>query len=209
MTDLPGLPPDAFTKADPSPDDLFYAMARLVTHIDDHAIAAVTALYRDVFPPGGTVLDLMGSWVAHLPPDIAYGEVIGHGMNAEELAANPRYDRWFVQNLNENPTLPLAAGSVDAVGLCVSVQYLQHPVTVFREVLRVLRQGGCVAITFSNRCFPTKAVAIWQALGLGQHQQLVALYLEHAGFAAVETRTLVPPDGNFDPLWAVIGRRTG
>ena len=162
--DLPGLPPHAFTKEDPTPDRLFYAAPRFVTHIDDRAIAAVTALYREVLPPGGTILDLMGSWVAHLPPDIAYGEVIGHGLNADELAANPRYDRRFVQDLNEDCTLPLATGSVDAVAICVSVQYLQHPVTVFREIARVLRPGGAVAVTFSNRCFPTKAVAIWQAL---------------------------------------------
>jgi SAM-dependent methyltransferase len=205
--DLPGLPPQSFSKADPSPDDLFYAMPRFVTHIDDQAIAAVTALYRDLFPPGGSVLDLMGSWVAHLPPDIDYAEVIGHGMSAEELSANPRYSRWFVQNLNENATLPLATAAIDAVGLCVSVQYLQQPVEVFREVERVLKPGGLVAITFSNRCFPTKAVAIWQALQMGQHPHLVALYLEHAGFASVEARTLIPPESGHDPLWAVIGRK--
>ena len=205
-TDLPGLPPHSFTKADPAPDDIFYAMPRLVTHIDDHAIAAVTALYLELFPAGGTILDLMGSWVSHLPRDIAYGEVIGHGMNGQELAANPRYDRWFVQNLNDNATLPLAPASVDAVGICVSIQYLQQPVEVLREVRRVLRPGGSIAITFSNRCFPTKAVAIWQALAMGQHQALVALYLERAGFASIDARTLIGPDADCDPLWAVIAR---
>jgi hypothetical protein len=206
-TDPPGLPAQAFAKADPTPDDLFYAVPRFVTHIDDHAIAAVTMLYRDLFPPGGIILDLMGSWVAHLPPDIAYGEIIGHGMNQEELRANPRYDRWFVQNLNEHPILPLATRSIDAVSVCVSVQYLQSPIDVFREAERVLKPGGLVAITFSNRCFPTKAVAIWQALPSGQHQQLVWLYLDRAGFASVEARTLVADDLEQDPLWAVIGRK--
>ena len=205
-TDLPGLPAQAFAKADPTPDDLFYAVPRFVTHIDDHAIAAVTMFYRELFPPGGMILDLMGSWVAHLPPDITYGEVIGHGMNEEELRANPRYDRWFVQNLNENPTLPLATG-IDAVSVCVSVQYLQNPIAVLREAARVLKPGGVIAISFSNRCFPTKAVAIWQALASGQHQQLVSLYLDRAGFASVEVRTLVPPELEYDPLWAVIGRK--
>src|SRR5215218_10112889 len=142
---LPELPPRAFAKADPSPDADFYAEPRFVTHIDDAAIAAVTRLYRELFPPGGVVLDLMGSWVSHLPEGVAYGEVVGHGMNAEELAANPRLDRWFVQDLNQDPALPLEAASVDAVGCCVSVQYLQEPVAVFREVARVLRPGGPVA----------------------------------------------------------------
>ena len=103
---FPELPTGAFEKADPSPDARFYAQARLVTHIDDAAIAAVTALYRDVLPTGGTVLDLMSSWVSHLPEDFAYAKVIDHGMNARELAANPRLDRWFVQDLNADPALP-------------------------------------------------------------------------------------------------------
>jgi SAM-dependent methyltransferase len=206
VDDLPELPAHAFEKDDPSPDPLFYEQPRFVTHIDDRAIAAVTALYRELFPAGGTVLDLMGSWVSHLPADIAYAEVIGHGMNAEELETNPRYTRWFVQDLNADPVLPLADAAIDAAAICVSVQYLQHPTNVFRELRRVLKPGGALAITFSNRCFPTKAVAIWLGLAVGQHQRLVSLYLERAGFASVEPRVLIPPGLDQDPLWAVIGR---
>ena len=207
--DLTELPPHAFAKDDPAPDALFYRTPRFVTHIDDQAIAAVTGLYRELFPSGGVVLDLMGSWVSHLPPELAYREVIGHGMNEEELKANPRYDRWFVHDLNESQVLPLAAATVDSVALCVSVQYLQQPVAVFREVARALRPGGSIAITFSNRCFPTKAVAIWQALASGQHQRLVALYLERAGLAPVETRCLIEPDLDHDPVWAAIAHKAG
>ena len=202
---MPELPAGAFEKADPSPDTRFYAQARLVTHIDDNAIAAVTALYHDVLPAGGTVLDLMSSWVSHLPADVTYAEVIGHGMNASELAANPRLDRWFVQDLNADPALPLPPASVDAACLCVSVQYLQRPAEVFASLAAVLRPGAPVAITFSNRCFPTKAVAIWQALDGPDQCRLVELYLRRAGFPLVESRTL--RDGRrSDPLWAVIGR---
>jgi SAM-dependent methyltransferase len=202
---LPELPPRAFAKADPSPDAAFYVEPRFVTHIDDGAIAAVTGLYRRTFPAGGTVFDLMSSWVSHLPDDLEFEEVVGHGMNAAELAANPRLDRWFVQDLNAHPVLPLATDSLDAALCCVGVQYLQQPVAVLAEVRRALRPGSPLIVSFSNRCFPTKAVAIWRSLDTAGHARLVRLYLDRAGFADVEALMLA--DGRTsDPLVAVIGR---
>lgn len=204
MDQLPGLPSTAFTKADPSPDPAFYRQPRFVTHIDDAAIATVTQLYRDTLPPGGAVLDLMSSWVSHLPEDIAYAPVVGQGMNADELAANPRLTRWFVQDLNAEPILPLGPASFDAATLCVSVQYLQRPVEVFRDAARTLRPGAPFIVSFSNRCFPTKAVAIWQALSGPDQQRLVGAYMQAAGFEDIAGRASAPHFG--DPLWAVIGR---
>src|SRR5271156_2790087 len=102
------LPPGAFDRLDPEEDEFFYEPARLVCHIDNGAVAALTEFYRITLPVGGVLLDLMSSWVSHLPPEIAYSEIIGHGMNAEELAANPRFSRWFVRNLNPDPILPLS-----------------------------------------------------------------------------------------------------
>jgi len=203
--DLPELPPEAFDKPDPAPDPLFYAQPRLVTHIDAAAIAAVTDVYREVVPAGGIVLDLMSSWVSHLPDEVVYDRVVGHGLNAAELAANPRLTRRFVQDLNAEPHLPLDTASVDAALICVSVQYLQHPVAVLREVARVLRPGAPVVIGVSNRCFPTKAVRIWTALDGTGHAQLVGLYLQRAGFARVEARILIPEGAGGDPLTAVLG----
>jgi SAM-dependent methyltransferase len=203
MEQLPGLPPGAFDKADPSPDAAFYVIPRFVTHIDDAAVAAVTQVYRDTLLPGGAVLDLMSSWVSHLPEEVAYGSVIGHGMNAEELAANPRLSRWFMQDLNVDPTLSLDDDAFDGACLCVSVQYLQRPVEVFREVVRVLRPGAPFVVSFSNRCFPTKAVAIWQAFSGPDQQHLVEAYMRAAGFTDVAQRSSTPRQG--DPLWVVIG----
>jgi hypothetical protein len=185
MEQLPGLPQWAFDKADPSPDAAFYVDPRFVTHIDDEAIATVTQVYRQMLPPGGALLDLMSSWVSHLPEGVEYGSVVGHGMNAEELAANPRLSRWFVQDLNAEPALPLGDASFDGASLCVSVQYLQRPVEVFREVVRVLRPGAPSVVSFSNRCFPTKAVAIWQAFTGPDQQRLVGAYMEVAGFTKI------------------------
>jgi SAM-dependent methyltransferase len=206
MDDLPEFPPGAFMKEDGAPDTWFYAEPRYVTHIDGHAIAAVMALYRELFPRGGAILDLMSSWISHLPREVVYARVVGHGMNAQELAANSQLTDSFVQDLNADPALALDTASFDAAAICVSIQYLQSPITVLRELARVLKPGAPLAITFSNRCFPTKAVAIWQAGSDEAHLQLVRHYLERAGFVAIEARVLVPKGQGFDPLFAVIGR---
>ncbi len=203
---LSELPTNAFQKEDTSDDALFYLPARLVTHIDEAATAALTAFYRSVLPDGGVLLDLMSSWVSHLPPEMQFAEVIGQGMNAEELRSNPRLNRSFVQDLNRNPTLPLDDESCDAAMCCVGVQYLERPVGVFAEVRRVLRPEGCFVVSFSNRCFPTKAMAIWRSLDDRGHAALVQLYFEHAGFRRIATHVL--KDGrSSDPLVVVAGYR--
>lgn len=207
MTDdfLPELPAGAFEKQDAGDDLVFYAPARLVTHIDAGAIAALTGFYRAALPDGGRVLDLMSSWISHLPDDREYAEIVGHGMNADELAANPRIDRWFVQDLNRKPTLPFDDNTFDAALCCVGGQYLQRPVAVFAEVRRMLVAGAPFVVSFSNRCFPTKAVAIWRTLDANGLAALVRLYLQRAGFSEVALEVLA--DGSVsDPLIAVIGR---
>jgi SAM-dependent methyltransferase len=207
MDDRLGLPQGAFAKIDGEEDEIFYEPPRLVCHIDDGAIAAMTGFYRRVLPAGGALLDLMSSWVSHLPPEIEYAEVIGHGMNPTELAANPRLTRWFVQNLNRETRLPLADASVDAAMVCVSIQYLQQPVAVVRELARVLRPAGPLVISFSNRCFWTKAVAIWRALDGAGHARLVEHYLRHVGFERIETHQLAEwVEDVSDPMTAVVGR---
>jgi hypothetical protein len=203
--DLPELPAHAFTKQDAGDDLAFYGPARLVTHIDEGATAALARCYRALLPEGSRVLDLMSSWVSHLPQDRSYGDVVGHGMNAEELAANPRLTRWFVQDLNRQSALPLDDAAFDAALCCVGVQYLQRPVEVFREVRRALVPGAPFVVSFSNRCFPTKAVAIWRALDISGHAALVRLYLERAGFSEVAAELLCNGREG-DPLVAMIGR---
>jgi len=166
----------------------------------------VTALYRETVPPGGDVLDLMTSWVSHLPEDVAYGRVAGLGMNAAEVAANPRLTERLVHDLNADPRLPYGDAAFDAVLICVSVQYLTRPVETFQEVGRVLRPGGALVVTFSNRCFPTKAVRAWAALDDAGHVALVRAYVEDAGgFSEPDVRAHTPRWG--DPLYGVVVRR--
>ena len=203
-------PEEAFRRTDETPDEEFYRTPRLVTHIDDRAITAVTQLYRELFPSDGEILDLMSSWVSHLPPEVGYRRVIGLGMNEVELSRNERLDSYVVQNLNTDPSLPFGSGEFDGAGICVSIDYLTRPVEVLREVGRVLRVGAPVAITFSNRCFPTKAVGIWHRLDDAGHMRLVEGYLQEAGnFRDIHSLDRSPGRLFSDPLYAVVGRSTG
>ena len=200
----------AFRRQDESPDEEFYRTPRLVTHIDDRAIAAVTQLYQEHFPEGGAILDLMSSWISHLPPEVEYERVIGLGMNETELQRNPRLDEYVVQNLNWEPVLRFGNAEFDGAGICVSVDYLTRPIEVLRDLGRVLKPGAPVIITFSNRCFPTKAVAAWQALDDAGHMRLVEQYLREAGnWKEIHSLDRSPRRMFSDPLYTVIGYSTG
>jgi SAM-dependent methyltransferase len=204
------LPRGAFERYDETPDEEFYRTPRLVTHIDDRAIAAVTQLYREFFPAGGEILDLMSSWISHLPPEVAYRRVIGLGMNEVELRRNDRLDAYVVQNLNTDPELPFGAAEFDGAGICVSVDYLTRPVEVVRDVGRVLKPGAPLVVSFSNRCFPSKAIAIWHQLDNQGHLRLVESYLREAGnWRDIQGLDRSPQRIFSDPLYAVVGRSTG
>jgi SAM-dependent methyltransferase len=190
-----------FSRMDPSDDALFYSMARKVVHLELGAIEALRGVYAERFPPGATVLDLMSSRRSHLPDGL--GRVVGLGMNGEEMAANPQLDQWVVHDLNREPRLPFPDGSFGAVACAVSVQYLTQPFELFFDVRRVLAPGGPLVVLFSNRCFPTKAVALWLAADDDDHRQVVRTYLERSGFVDVVDERVETPD---DPLFVVSGR---
>lgn len=193
-----------FRRYDETPDELFYRQPRFVTHIDDAAIAAVTQLYREFLPAGGALLDLMSSWISHLPPEVSYRRVVGLGLNRAELTKNPRLESFVVQNLNTTPQLPFADGEFGGAALAVSVDYLTDPVAVLRDLRRVLVPGGPVVITFSNRCFPTKAVAVWHQLDDQGRLELVGRYLEEAGWEQIQLLDRSPNRRRSDPLYVAV-----
>ncbi|MBC3785602.1 methyltransferase domain-containing protein [Spirosoma utsteinense] len=196
-----------FQRYDETDDANFYVQPRLVAHIDDAAIAATTDLFREYLPARGAILDLMSSWVSHLPGDVAYSRVAGLGMNETELRKNPQLTDYVLQDLNRQARLPYSDASFDGGMVTVSVQYLTDPFTVYREVARVLRPGAPFMTVFSNRMFPTKAVAIWQSLDDKGHQRLVRSYYEQTGlFDQIEVLDRSPA-GWSDPLFAVVGYR--
>jgi len=209
------FPPGFFAREDERTDRTFYGPPRFVTHIDDGAIAAVGDLYAELGIDGSAdeprrVLDLMSSWVSHLRT--APSELVVLGMNAAELDANPLATQRVLADLNEDPVLPFEDASFDAVLCCVSVDYLVRPVEVLREAARVLRPGAPLVLTFSNRLFPTKAVAGWLYADEPGRCTIAATYVRVAGgFDEPEVSLRTPSRRTYrgDPLYAVLARRSG
>ena len=204
---LTKLMPHLYRREDETDDEMFYAVPRLVTHIDDEACAALTSYYKKMLVPGTSVLDLMSSCVSHLPTDASYTQVVGVGMNRTELQENPQLTRCVVHNLNRNQELPFEDNSFDACTLAVSIQYLVRPVEVFRDVGRILKPGAPMIVSYSNRLFPTKAVMIWKMLNAADHGRLVAHYFESSGhFDSSEIKNVTNKKGSSDPLYVVVAR---
>lgn len=211
------LEPTQRIKLDESDDTLFYNFPRFVTHVDEQFIQQLTDLYRERLKPNTRIFDLMSSWVSHLPEDIEFAHVEGHGLNAEELARNPQLDHYFVQNLNQQQLLPLPDRSFDAVLNTVSIQYLQRPEAVFAEIYRILKPGGIAIVSFSNRMFYQKAIHAWREGSESDRVELVKGYFAAIpGFSEPEVIARVNtlprvlqimgvPGG--DPFYAVIAAK--
>jgi SAM-dependent methyltransferase len=199
------FPTELFDRQDKSPDDRFYAMPRMVTHIDDTTIESLTQFYAQRLKEGSDLLDLMSSWVSHLPDDLILGRVAGLGMNAEELASNDRLDDWTVHDLNVDSDLPYEDERFDAVVNAVSVQYLVDPVAVFGSIHRVLRPGGISIVAMSHRCFPTKAIRAFHFMPGPERMAFVAKCHTLAGFDLVDEIDHSPVNG--DPLWMVVASK--
>lgn len=200
------FPAGFFRRGDESSDTVFYEPDRLVTHIDERAIAAVGQLYRELGIDGDgsavRVLDIMSSWVSHFlvtPP-----ELVVLGMNEVELRANGQACSFVVCDLNADASMPFPEDHFDAATCCVSVDYLVRPIDVLRELSRVVRPGGVVVCTFSNRCFPTKVIRGWLAISEEQRCELVGQYFRLArGYTDPQTALRTPPGTLGDPLYGV------
>ncbi len=205
---LSEFPAGFFSRSDETDDADFYAFDRFVTHIDDGAIVAVGELYDELGLAGdasGPVLDICSSWISHFQSKPE--RLVVTGMNAAELAANEMADEWLVKDLNVDPTLPFDDDAFAAVTCAVSVDYLTRPLDVFAEAARVLRPGGVFVCTFSNRCFPTKAIRGWLANQDAARMQIVGRYFELTDGFAEPTLEHRNPAAHTDPLYAVWATR--
>lgn len=203
------LGPEYFRREDEEDDGVFYQSPRLVVHIDQGAIAAISNLFKQQVPENSEILDLMSSWRTHWPADHPKAKMVGLGLNQVELMENPDLDEFVVHDVNRYPELPFEDDSFDAVLITVSAQYLTKPIETFAQVNRILRPGGVFIVSFSNRMFATKAVLIWRNSTDRGRVDLVGTYMESAqNFEDIQATFLnsqtSPPD---DPMFAVYSRK--
>ncbi len=209
------FPPGALARRDEASDIAFYARPRLVQHLDARCRATVAELYDKLLRPGAQVLDLMASHDSHLPLRLGL-DLCGLGLNDDELAANPQLSERVVQDLNACPLVPWTDARFDAVICTASIEYLAHPAAVLAEARRVLKPGGLLVLSFSDRWFPTKAIAVWGRLHEFERLGLALHLLRGAGFAELHTETRRglprPADDKYlaqrafaDPLFAAWG----
>ena len=212
------LAADGVARDDEAADEKFYRQPRFTHHLDAACRAAIGELYGRFLRPGWQVLDLMSSWVSHLPLSPADLHVVGVGLNGEELAANPRLAEYLVKDLNQRVGLPWDEARFDLALCTASIEYLVHPAAVLAEVSRVLKPDGRLVITFSDRWFPSKAIHVWRDLHPFERAGLVLALLRGAGFGELQCETLRglkrPEDDKYadqrayaDPLFAVSGVR--
>jgi hypothetical protein len=207
----PPFQPEDFFRSDSNSDSWFYTVPKLVYHIDEPAVAALTQYYRRNIAAGSDILDICSSWVSHYPLEFPerMGRICATGMNALELQFNDQLTGGYVaRDLNENPTIPYPDESFDVVTCVVSIDYLIHPIEVLREVHRVLRPGGKVIVSQSNRCFPSKAIAMWLQMNDRQHLELINAYFQYAGGfetprKAYDITATLPNNGYRDPMFIV------
>jgi hypothetical protein len=210
------------TPQEPGNDASFYRIPRFVTHVDDNALGYLQQYYAEALPgqkQGGRILDFCSSWVSHYPPEfekeVRSGnlEILGMGMNKSELAMNPVFKAWTVQDLNEDPDVKLpqtesAEGEekeLDASTCVVSIDYLTRPLSVLTSLRHQTVVGGTVHLAVSNRCFPSKVVGKWLGASEAERLDMVGDYLWWSGWRQIEIVTVVKGSWTNDPLWVVRG----
>lgn len=96
---------------------------------------------------------------------------------------------------------------------CGSVTYLdvvhmtERCFSPLLQAHRVLRPGGKIIMSQSNRCFPSKAIAMWLRMNDRQHLELINGYLKYAGgfkeAKAFDITAKDPTNSYNDPMFII------
>jgi SAM-dependent methyltransferase len=209
---------DDFSRDDERPDSVFYTRPRIVQHLDSLALATVEDLLERLIPKNARILDLMSGPDSHIRVSVEFSDLVGLGMNLEELEANSMLTERVVFDVNENPSLPFPDNDFHAVINTVSVDYIVRPIELFQEVAGILKPNGLFVVIFSNRMFPPKAVKIWKDSSEFHRMELVKKFFSLSGCFSIEGNFESkgkprPKDDKYysygipsDPIYAVWGK---
>ncbi len=211
-----------FSRRDEQDDTIFYAKDRFVSHLDTYALSTIERIIGLlIVEERPSVLDLMASWDSHIPDSLQPCEVVGLGLNEQELTKNKKLTSYVIHDLNKAPHLPFSDNRFDVVLNTVSVDYMTKPFEVFEEVGRVLKPGGLFLVLFSNRFFPEKVVRIWAQSNEYERIMLVEDFFSACGLFG-ETTVYIskgkprPKDDKYahlgipsDPVYAVYAEKRG
>jgi SAM-dependent methyltransferase len=213
---------DAFSRDDSSDDKIFYEKDRFVNHIDKVAINTVEQLIGDlVIEKNPVILDLMAGWDSHIPESLNTSEVIGLGLNENELKKNKSLTGYLLHDLNADTKLPFNDNYFDLVINSLSVDYMIKPLEVFQEAGRVLKPGGLYLVIFSNRMFPRKAVKVWKDSSESERIILVEEFFQGSGIFEKPVKFVSkgkdrPEDDKYyeycrlsDPVYALYAEKKG
>lgn len=71
--------------------------------------------------------------------------------------------------------------------------------------------GGKAYMSFSNRCFPTKAIAMWTSTGDADHIWIVGSYFHYTNFGKPKAEDISPKPRFFgaagDPMYVVYAEK--
>ncbi len=204
------LIPNYFEHANTYADTKYYRTPCMAPFMDKRARGALTTFLSGELPRGGDMLDLMSGRYSHYPRNLAPQSVTGLNMNLVELEANPWLTARIVHDLYREPRLPFADASFDGCSVNLAVEYLTQPVAVLAEVARVLKSGAPFIISYSNRYFMAKAIALWRLLDDLGRGELVRHFLNMNGgfeFEGAQVVDLSPAAGLAQPLFAVTARK--
>ena len=169
-------------KLDENNDEYFYSNPKFVYHLDANFRKYLSSIYKNEIKNNSIVLDLMSSWDSYLPKEKNYKQVIGHGLNKDELEKNKILNSFWVQNFNLDQKIPLDNSSINYCLMVAAWQYLQYPEALSREISRILSDEGKIIVSFSNRAFWQKAPNIWTTSTEDERLKYVRKVLISNGF---------------------------
>jgi hypothetical protein len=209
-----------FERLDEGEDSDFFSSPSLTPFWDNTALGEVSKLYDELVPDGAHVLDLMAG--VHSPlqeSNVSPVHITCAGLNPVELNHNPICDDRLELNVNTLESLPFDDESFNVVLIHAAIEYVTQPELLFSQISRVLKPGGRIIVSFSNRSVNEKAIRLWNDVHEFERPGIVLSYLRKSGafrnLQEFSKRGLLRPEDDrladrlllSDPVYAVWGEK--